>query len=163
MDKCLDKETSGAYSHRAMTSGVPTMATIDPEAGSRLRAYMEPRIGAVLPWAERHGIGRDTVYALWRGREPQPRTLRRVADAIGVPYDELLRVRAGIEEAPAEAGAGELVAAIRELTAAILGLRQLPPAPAEPRPTQPRRAARSAERQAGQTSEPTDRRSSATP
>lgn len=69
---------------------------MDTEAGERLRAYMEPRIrDALLPWSERHGIGRDTIYALWRGREPRPETMRRIADALGVSYDELVAAREG--------------------------------------------------------------------
>ena len=67
-----------------------------------MRAFMEPRMGAVQPWAERHGIGRDTIYALWRGRQPSPATLKLLAEALGVGYDDLLRIRAGIP--PADEG-----------------------------------------------------------
>jgi transcriptional regulator with XRE-family HTH domain len=93
---------------------------IDPAAGARLRAFMEPRIGKVQPWCERNGIGRDTIYALWRGREPQPDTMARIADALGVSYERLLRERAGLPETETEGGA--LVAALLAQTAALSAL-----------------------------------------
>lgn len=101
---------------------------------------MEPRIGKVQPWSERHGIGRDTIYALWRGREPQPDTLARIADAMGVSYDELLRVRAGLPAQDSQAS--DVVRAIDRQTEAIvqqtkmlyLVLSRLVPSEDEPEP-----------------------------
>lgn len=81
----------------ATVGGHPPMSH-DPAAGQRLREFMEPRIGRVQPWAERHGIGRDTIYALWRGREPVPDTITRLASALGVTYRELMDVREGVSE-----------------------------------------------------------------
>jgi hypothetical protein len=75
---------------------------MDPEAGRRLQDYMEPRIGAVQSWAERIGVGRDTIYALWRGREPRRGTAQRIADGLGISYMELLRIRAGESEETTE-------------------------------------------------------------
>lgn len=111
---------------RTVTVPVPAdiPLAIDRAAGERLRAYMAPRIGKVQPWAERYGIGRDTVYALWRGREPQPDTLRRIADALGITYDELLRIRAGIEKEPAPEGTGSLAEAIRLLASELRAARE---------------------------------------
>jgi transcriptional regulator with XRE-family HTH domain len=80
---------------------------------------MLPRMGKVQPWSEKHGIGRDTVYAIWRGREPQPATLAVIASALGVTYDELLRVRAGIASEPAREGTVSLEALIVAQTEAI--------------------------------------------
>lgn len=92
----------------------------DPAAGERLRAFMEPRIGRVQPWAERHGIGRDTIYALWRGREPVPDTINRLASALGVSYRELMDVREGASERPQATETNDGVAAAIDRQTAVL-------------------------------------------
>lgn len=101
---------------------------LDPAAGERLREFMEPRIGRVQPWAERHGIGRDTIYALWRGREPVPDTINRLASALGVSYRELMDVREGVSEPARATETGDAVAeaidrqtAVLELILAVMG------------------------------------------
>lgn len=96
--------------------------TMDRDAGARLRAWMEPRIGDVQPWAEKHGIGRDTIYALWRGRDPRPSTLAAIATALGVSYMDIVRVRAG--EEPQSEGP-DLVAAIERQTQVLESIREL--------------------------------------
>lgn len=99
--------------------------SLDREAGARLRAYMEPRMGSVLSWSEKYGIGRDTIYALWRGRMPRPATMAVIASALGVTYEELMDARAGKEKPPtAEAVGGELSAAIRDLTSELRAARE---------------------------------------
>ena len=100
-----------------MHNGVPTLPQ-DREAGQRLKAFMEPKMGAVQPWAERYGVGRDTIYALWRGREPRPATAARIADALGVSYVDLVRIRAG-EPLERPETPESLVKAIEAQTAAI--------------------------------------------
>ena len=92
----------------------------DPAAGERLKAFMEPRIGRVQPWAERHGIGRDTIYALWRGREPVPDTINRLALALGVSYRELMDVREGVSERPQATETNDAVAAAIDRQTAVL-------------------------------------------
>ena len=118
VDKRIDETGSGDYCQRSEREY--RRLALDPEAGARLKAYMEPRIGKVQPWSERHGIGRDTIYALWRGREPQPDTLARIAEAMGVSYQRLLRERAGISVVDAQPD--DLVAALRDQTTAISAL-----------------------------------------
>jgi hypothetical protein len=54
---------------------------------------------------------------MWRGREPRPATLSRIADALGVSYMDLVRVRAG--EDPEPPAAPDLVTAITAQTVAI--------------------------------------------
>ena len=92
----------------------------DPAAGERLKAFMEPRIGRVQPWAERHGIGRDTIYALWRGREPVPDTINRLAAALGVSYRELMDVREGVSARQEATETNDAVAAAIDRQTAVL-------------------------------------------
>jgi transcriptional regulator with XRE-family HTH domain len=75
-------------------------------------------MGKVQPWAERNGVGRDTIYALWRGRDPRPDTLRAIAAGLGVTYDELVRVRSGAAEGSASDGA-DPTAALHDIAAAM--------------------------------------------
>ncbi len=44
--------------------------------------------------AERVGVSRDTIVRLERGKQPpRPRTLKKIADALGVDTKELVRER----------------------------------------------------------------------
>lgn len=133
--------------------------TLDPEAGKRLKAFMEPRIGAVQPWAERHGIGRDTIYALWRGRQPSPATVSLLADALGVDYDDLLRIRAGVDLTPSSDLTQVLIEEQRETRAMLERVLSLLATPPPEDDDSPVRASEALERAATQSSPPRSGRS----
>jgi hypothetical protein len=75
---------------------------IDPkrEAGKRLKAYVQDRMGMVgiatlVELAERADVAYDTLHAWFRGRPPTPRAGGRVAVTLGVTYSELLAAYEG--------------------------------------------------------------------
>lgn len=141
-----------------------TAATKDRAASARLWEEVRGLIPDEAPgvgktWLrEKTGISRPTLDNYFiKGFQPPTENMDRIARALGVeptrlwlrwldiplPNDALVRIADALERAYPPT-----------LQTPALG---------EPRPTQPRRASRSAERQAGQTIEPSGRQESGTP
>ena len=62
-------------------------------SGHRLRKVRDKRLLSQRELAERAGLSPTTILKLESGRvdEPQPRTIRKLADALEVDPDELVR------------------------------------------------------------------------
>ncbi len=62
-------------------------------SGDRLRKVRDMRLLSQRELAERAGLSPTTIHKLESGRvdEPHPRTIRKLADALEVNPDELLR------------------------------------------------------------------------
>ena len=62
-------------------------------SGDRLREVRDKRLLSQRELAERAGLSPTTILKLESGRvdEPHPRTIRKLADALEVDPDELLR------------------------------------------------------------------------
>jgi transcriptional regulator with XRE-family HTH domain len=62
----------------------------------RLRALRQKRVLTLRELEERSGVAYNTIWHLENGkREAQPRTIRKLADALGVDPGELVRVEGG--------------------------------------------------------------------
>ncbi len=97
---------------------------MNEEAGQRLRRFVDERmaargVGSIIELADTADIGRDTLYAWFRGREPTPRPGGKVAAILGVSYRELLDAYAGHKETPPGGDQTGLAEAIADLAAAI--------------------------------------------
>ena len=59
----------------------------------RLRALRQQRVLTLRELEERSGVAYNTIWHLENGkRGAQPRTIRKLADALGVAPEELVRV-----------------------------------------------------------------------
>lgn len=79
-----------------------------------VRAMRRDGIKEITHWADHHGVGRSTLYAIMRGREtasgtwvmPSMATAVKLAEALGVPLHELIYVlipdAPGARHAPSE-------------------------------------------------------------
>jgi transcriptional regulator with XRE-family HTH domain len=77
------------------------MTGYDAEAGRRLWDYIRERmaetgIANVSELARKAGSSRGTLYDWRHGREPDIDAGRRVAEALGVSYRDLMQHRAGL-------------------------------------------------------------------
>jgi transcriptional regulator with XRE-family HTH domain len=62
----------------------------------RLRALRQQRVLTLRELEERSGVAYNTIWHLENGkREAQPRTIRKLAQALGVSPEELVRVKGG--------------------------------------------------------------------
>jgi transcriptional regulator with XRE-family HTH domain len=60
----------------------------------RLRALRQQRVLTLRELEERSGVAYNTIWHLEHGkREAQPRTVRKLAQALGVEPEELVKVR----------------------------------------------------------------------
>jgi hypothetical protein len=104
VDICIDTLGSGAYRHQSNAEKPKEVAIvgIDPkrEAGRRLKAYVQDRMGQVgiatlVELSERADVAYDTLHAWFRGRPPTPRAGGRVSLELGVTYSEMLAAYEG--------------------------------------------------------------------
>jgi transcriptional regulator with XRE-family HTH domain len=78
----------------AKDRNVCTILDVMPRiSGDRLRKVRDKRLLSQRELAERAGLSPTTILKLESGRvdEPHPRTIRKLADALEVDPDELLR------------------------------------------------------------------------
>lgn len=62
----------------------------------RLKALRQQRVLTLRELEERSGVAYNTIWHLENGkRGAQPRTLRKLAEALGVSPEELVKVEAG--------------------------------------------------------------------
>jgi transcriptional regulator with XRE-family HTH domain len=62
----------------------------------RLRALRQRRVLTLRELEERSGVAYNTIWHLENGkREAQPRTIRKLAQALGVEPEELVKVKEG--------------------------------------------------------------------
>ena len=62
----------------------------------RLRALRQQRVLTLRELEEHSGVAYNTIWHLEKGkREAQPRTIRKLAQALGVDPEELVKVRGG--------------------------------------------------------------------
>jgi transcriptional regulator with XRE-family HTH domain len=80
--------------NEAKGRNVCTILNIMPHiSGDRLRKVRDKRLLSQRELAERAGLSPTTILKLESGRvdEPHPRTIRKLADALEVDPDELVR------------------------------------------------------------------------
>jgi transcriptional regulator with XRE-family HTH domain len=80
--------------NRAKGRNVCTILDVMPRiSGDRLRKVRDMRLLSQRELAERAGLSPTTILKLESGRvdEPHPRTIRKLADALEVDPDELIR------------------------------------------------------------------------
>lgn len=59
--------------------------------GESIRTLREARGLSISALAHRAGVGRTTIYRIEAGEEPSLRTVRRLAEGLGLPMETLLR------------------------------------------------------------------------
>jgi transcriptional regulator with XRE-family HTH domain len=80
--------------NKAKGGDVCTILNVMPRiSGDRLRKVRDMRLLSQRELAERAGLSPTTIHKLESGRvdEPHPRTIRKLADALEVDPDELVR------------------------------------------------------------------------
>ena len=82
------------HDYGAKGNNVCTILDVMPRiSGDRLRKVRDMRLLSQRELAERAGLSPTTILKLESGRvdEPHPRTIRKLADALEVDPDELIR------------------------------------------------------------------------